>query len=102
MLFKNENGQQHEQLFVYITFTVALLNIFLSSSHSVAKDEWFLYEVSIYKKKEQKYQQQSRILALNKPTAFPSSFFADIGLLMTSHFNHFQMAACFFSVTCHY
>ena len=54
MLFKNENGQQHEQLFVYITFTVALLNIFLSSSHSVAKDEWFLYEVSIYKKKKNK------------------------------------------------
>ena len=54
MLFKNENGQQHEQLFVYITFTVALLNIFLSSSHSVAKDEWFLYEVSIYIKKRTK------------------------------------------------
>ena len=50
MLFQNENGQQHEQLFIYITFTVALLNIFLSSSPSVAKDEWFLYEFSIKKK----------------------------------------------------
>ena len=50
MLFQNENGQQHEQLFIYITFTVALLNIFLSSSHSVAKDEWFLYEFSIKKR----------------------------------------------------
>ena len=28
---------------IFIIFTVAFVNIFLSRSHSVAKDEWFLY-----------------------------------------------------------
>ena len=52
MLFQNENGRQYEQLFMFIIFTVAFLNMFLSRSHSDAKDEWFLYELQYKKKKK--------------------------------------------------
>ena len=64
MLFQNENGRQYEQLFMFIIFTVAFLNMFLSRSHSGAKDEWFLYELQYKKKKEQ--QQSRRTLVANK------------------------------------
>ena len=61
MLFQNENRrQQYEQLFMFIIFTVAFFNMFLSRSHSDARDEWFLYELQYNKKKKKKEQQQSR------------------------------------------
>ena len=47
------------KLFTFITFTVAVLNIFLNRSHTVAKDESFLYELQEYKKnKKQKTKKQ--------------------------------------------
>ena len=60
MLFQNENGRQYEQLFMFIIFTVAFLNMFLSRSHSGAKDEWFLYELQ-YKKKKRTTAKQKNI-----------------------------------------